>query len=54
MIKTTHIEIRSEFERYGYMCSKCGHSLGLYEKAGEVEHDDTDGWNFCPYCGSEL
>lgn len=53
-IKTAFFQTSSELEYYGYMCSCCGRGLGAYERIGKEEHDDTEGWNFCPYCGSEL
>lgn len=54
MIKTTFSQVSSELECHGYMCTRCGHNLGTYQRNGEKEYDDTEGWEYCPYCGSRL
>jgi DNA-directed RNA polymerase subunit RPC12/RpoP len=36
------------------VCSHCGELLGSYERIEDKEYNDIEGWNYCPYCGSEL
>ncbi len=36
------------------ICDCCGKFLGNYDMEDGKEHDETEGWEFCPFCGNEL
>jgi hypothetical protein len=36
------------------ICSHCNNLLGTYERIGDKEFTDIEGWKYCPYCGEEL
>lgn len=54
MIATGYTSINQKGIHHNLICGCCGEFLGNYDMEDGKEHDDTEGWNFCPYCGSEL
>lgn len=53
-VKTGYMSGSYEKSYTELVCSYCNKHLGVYERISDKEYNDTEGWNYCPYCGTEL
>ena len=54
MIKTGYMSGSYEKSTTQLICGYCGKHLGYEERVGDKEYSETEGWEYCPYCGTPL